>query len=100
MAAAGIVITHAHTILRVTPHLTAERRRVEPTPIIAPVIVWVVLTGMPFMARPNRQTAAALSAQNPPTGRNAVIRWPMVFTILQPPESVPNPIAEWARRMT
>src|SRR5437016_4090591 len=97
LAAAGMVITHAHTILRVTPHRTADSRRVDPTPMMAPVMVCVVLTGIPFIARPNRHIAAALSAQNPPIGRNAVILWPMVFTILQPPETVPSAIALWAR---
>ena len=46
-AAAGIVITHAQTIWRATPHRTAERRRVAPTPTIAPVIVCVVLMPTP-----------------------------------------------------
>ncbi len=31
----------------VTPQRTADRRFVAPTPTMAPVIVWVVLTGMP-----------------------------------------------------
>ena len=35
-AAAGIVSTHAHTICPAMPHRTAERRRVAPTPTIAP----------------------------------------------------------------
>ena len=37
----------AERILVVTPHRTAERRLVEPTPKIDEVIVWVVLTGSP-----------------------------------------------------
>jgi len=37
---------------RVTPQRTAERRREAPTPTMAPVIVWVVLTGMPKWAVP------------------------------------------------
>ena len=45
---AGIVNTQAHTICLATPQRTAERREVEPTPTIAPVIVCVVLTGMPW----------------------------------------------------
>ena len=44
-AAAGIVSIHAHTIRPATPQRTADNRRVEPTPMMAPVIVWVVLTG-------------------------------------------------------
>ncbi len=37
-AAAGIVRTRAHTICPATPQRTADKRRVEPTPTIAPVI--------------------------------------------------------------
>ena len=44
---AGIVNTHAHTICPATPQRTADKRRVDPTPMIAPVIVCVVLTGTP-----------------------------------------------------
>ena len=43
--AAGIVSTQAHTIRPATPHLTADSRRVAPTPTMAPVIVCVVETG-------------------------------------------------------
>lgn len=46
-AAAGIVNTQAQTIRVATPHLTAESLFADPTPTIAPVIVWVVETGMP-----------------------------------------------------
>ena len=46
-AAAGIVSTHAHTIRPAIPHRTADSRCVAPTPTIEPVIVCVVLTGMP-----------------------------------------------------
>ncbi len=45
--AAGIVIIQAQTIFMVTPHLTALRRLTAPTPDMAPVITWVVLTGTP-----------------------------------------------------
>ena len=45
-ALTGIVSIHATNRLRVIPHLTAERRFVAPTPIIAPVMVCVVLTGI------------------------------------------------------
>jgi hypothetical protein len=41
-----------------------------------------------------REQAAAVSAEKPPTGLRAVIRWPRVLTIRQPPESVPSEIAE------
>jgi hypothetical protein len=38
-ADAGIVRIQAHKIWPAIPHLTAERRRVEPTPTMAPVMV-------------------------------------------------------------
>ena len=38
-AEAGIVSIHAHTIRRATPQRTADKRVVEPTPTIAPVMV-------------------------------------------------------------
>ena len=71
-----------------------------PTPMIAPVIVWVVLTGMPKVADPNSAIAPAVSAQKPPTGWRAVSRIPIVCTIRQPPRRVPRPIAAWQMRIT
>ena len=46
-AAAGKVTTHAIIMLPAMPHRTAESLRADPTPMIAPVIVWVVDTGTP-----------------------------------------------------
>ena len=43
--AAGKVRTHAVTMLRATPHRTADARRVAPAPMIAEVITWVVEMG-------------------------------------------------------
>ncbi len=57
-----------------------------PTPTMAPVMVCVVLTGIPASAVPNRVMAPAVSAQNPPTGFSLVIFEPMVCTMRQPPE--------------
>jgi len=68
----------AHTMRRATPQRTADKRWIAPTPIIAPVIVCVVLTGMPARAVPNRVKAPALYAQNPPNGLSLVIFDPMV----------------------
>ena len=73
-----MVTTHAHTIRRATPHRTAESRWVAPTPTMAPVMVCVVLTGIPASAVENSVIAPAASAQNPPTGLSLVIREPMV----------------------
>ena len=65
---AGIVKTHAQMIFLAIPQRTAVSLFVAPTPIIAPVIVWVVLTGMPPMDALIMEMAAAVSAQNPPMG--------------------------------
>src|SRR5664280_2040280 len=86
MAEAGMVRTQAHTMRVATPQRTAERRCVVPTPTIAPVIVCVVLTGIPASAVPNNVIAPAASAQKPPTGFSLVILEPMVCTMRQPPK--------------
>jgi hypothetical protein len=80
-AEAGIVMIQAHTMRRATPHRTADNRWIAPTPIIAPVIVCVVLTGIPARAVPKRVVAPALSAQNPPNGLSLVIFDPMVSEV-------------------
>ena len=66
---------------------------VLPTPTMAPVMVWVVLTGIPARAVPKRVMAPAVSAQNPPTGLSLVILEPMVWTMRQPPKYVPRAMA-------
>jgi hypothetical protein len=85
-AAAGMVKAQAQTILVATPQRTAESLWVAPTPTIAPVIVCVVLTGMPAKAVANKVIAPAVSAQNPPTGLSLVILDPMVWTMRHPPK--------------
>jgi hypothetical protein len=97
-ADAGIVNTHAQMIFVATPQCTAVRRWTLPTPMMAPAMVWVVETGMPADAAPKRLIAAAVSAQNPPTGFRRVILIPIVRTIRQPPAKVPSPMAVWAIR--
>src|SRR5262249_39779070 len=99
VAPAGIVITQAQTILRATPQRTAERRCVAPTPMMDPVIVCVVLTGMPQSAVMTSVSAAADSAQKPPTGLSLVIFEPMVCTMRQPPKYVPKPMVKYAPRI-
>ena len=47
MADIGIVRIQAQTLRPARPQRTADARTVEPTPTIAPVIVWVVETGIP-----------------------------------------------------
>ena len=78
----------------VNPHLTADRRFVRPTPIIDPVIVCVVETGIPKYWVKNNVKAPAVSALTPSSGVILVILEPIVFTIFQPPDMVPNAIAE------
>jgi hypothetical protein len=77
-------------------HLTACQPRVAPTPEIPPAIACVVEMGTDANVASPMVVAAANSAENPPIGRRCgVIRDPMVFTILQPPKSVPTAIAAW-----
>jgi hypothetical protein len=49
---------HAQTMRPATPQRTADRRRIEPTPMIAPVMVCVVLTGMPEVRRGEERDGA------------------------------------------
>lgn len=89
---AGIVSSHAHTILAATLQRTALTLLAEPTPIMEPVIVCVVDAGIPNEAVPNSVIAPAVSAQNPPIGFNGVRLCPIVLTTRQPPINVPKPI--------
>ena len=73
--------------------LAAEARRAAPTPTMAPVMVWVVETGMPKKLAISRVMAPPVSAQKPPTGLSLVMRCPMVLTMRQPPIKVPQAIA-------
>ena len=95
-----MVRIHAHTIRPARPQRTALKRFTLPTPMIAPEMVWVVETGIPAVAEPKRQNAAAVYAQNPPTGLSLVIFMPMVLTMRHPPASVPKPIAACAESTT
>src|SRR4051812_47927725 len=100
MKAPGMVSTQAHTTRPATPQRTADSRWEAPTPTMAPVMVWVVDTGMPDAEAKNRVLAAADSAASPPTGCSRVMREPIVFTMRQPPVSVPSAMAVWAPRTT
>src|SRR5450759_2758996 len=91
-AETGIVKSHAQTIFPATPQRTAVSLVVAPTPTMAPVIVWVVLTGIPAIEAPIIEQAAAASALNPPMGRSLVILVPIVLTMRQPPNIVPKAI--------
>jgi len=85
---------HAQMMLMVSPQRTADSRLVNPTPMIDPVMVWVVDTGIPKYCVKNKVRAPADSAATPSSGVILVIRDPIVFTIRHPPDIVPNAIAE------
>lgn len=74
----GMVKTQAQTTRPATPQRTAESRRVAPTPTIEPVMVCVVLTGMPPYVAMYMAAAPAVSAAKPPTGLSLVMRDPIV----------------------
>src|SRR5687767_13014450 len=88
-------MTQAITILLATFQRTADSLRAAPTPMIDPVIVCVVDTGMPSQVAPKSVIAPAVSAQHPCIGVNRVILEPIVCTIRQPPNNVPSPMAAW-----
>ena len=46
-----MVITQAVTTFCATPQRTAEARRATPAPMMQPVMVWVVETGIPSRRR-------------------------------------------------
>ena len=89
----GMVNTQAQMRLMVTPQRTADRRLVAPTPMMEPVMVCVVLTGIFRDSVTKSVMAPAVSAATPSKGVTLVIRLPMVFTIFQPPLMVPRAIA-------
>src|ERR1051325_3644951 len=95
-----MVRIQAHTTRPATPHRTAERRWIDPTPTIAPVIVWVVDTGIPWAETKKRVAAAADSPATPPEGASFVIRDPRVWTTRHPPVRVPRAMALWALSTT
>jgi len=68
MAEMGMVKSQAQMMFPATPQRTAESLLVEPTPTMAPVMVCVVLTGIPATVAPMMEQAAAVSALNPPIG--------------------------------
>src|ERR1044071_3371324 len=95
-----MVRIQAQTMRPATPHFTADNLRVAPTPTLAPVMVCVVETGVPVSVTYASVSAAALSAQKPPTGLSFVIFVPIVCTIRQPPDSVPRAMAACADSTT
>ena len=60
-----MVSIQAQIIFPATPQRTAESLLVDPTPTIAPVMVWVVLTGIPATVAPIIEQAAAVMQLTP-----------------------------------
>ena len=71
-----------------------------PTPAMEPAITWVVETGWCRKVAKRIEAAAEVSAQKPPRGLSFVRREPIIWTIRQPPLSVPSAIAACADRIT
>src|SRR3954463_8993552 len=91
IAAAGRVTIQAITMFPATPQRTADRRLVEPTPMMAEVIVCVVDTGACQMnAVAYRMLAAVAAAANPCGGSSSMTLRPSVRMIRHPPAYVPN----------
>ena len=88
-----MVSTQAVIRFLVTPQRTADSRLVAPTPMIAPVIVCVVLTGIFRYSVRYSVKAPAVSAMTPSKGVTLVILVPIVFTIFHPPDIVPSEMA-------
>ena len=60
-------------MFRAIPHRTAPGPLVVPTPMMAELMMWVVLTGIPIADIPRIVPALTVSAANPWTGRSRVI---------------------------
>jgi len=60
-----MVIIHAETTFCATPQRTALARRATPAPIMHPVMVWVVVTGMPSQEAVNNMIEPPVEAENP-----------------------------------
>ena len=80
-------------MLPATPQRTAESRSLEPTPMIALEMTWVVETGIPKCDASRMIVAAVVSAAKPWTGSSLTTCWPIVLMIRQPPAAVPSEIA-------
>ncbi len=95
-AAIGIVSTQAQTMRLGDPPAHGRGVLVAPTPMIAPVMVCVVETGMPpSVAADERRWRRRSRRRIRPVGLSLVIFMPIVLTIRQPPKRVPRAIAAW-----
>ena len=86
----GIVSIHDRIMRRAVIHFTDFTPSVSPTPITPPVMVCVVLTGIPKNEVTIRVVAPANSAEKPLIGVIFDNPPPMVFITYLPPMRIPN----------
>ena len=86
----GMVSTHERTMRLAVTHFTDFMLSVRPTPITPPVMVWVVLTGMPKKEVAIKVVAPANSAEKPLIGLIFDKPPPMVLMTFLPPIKMPN----------
>ena len=85
----------AETILLATPQRTGRLLARAPTPIMQPVMVCVVDTGMPSQVAANSVIEPPVSAQKPCMGVRRVIFDAHRFYDAPAADSVPSAIASW-----
>src|ERR1700712_1419133 len=89
MMQTGMVKIQALTMLPTVLQRTALKRRLAPTPTMAVLITWVVLTGKPRREAVSMTVAALVSAAKPWMGLRSTILLPIVLIIRHPPDAVP-----------
>src|SRR5262249_29448833 len=91
--AAGMVSTHATTMLRTTFQWTTPPARPRPAPMTPPDTTCVVESEKPKYEDARIVVDDAVSAEKPCGERISVTRVPSVLITRQPPENVPSAIA-------
>ena len=90
MSGTGMVRIHDSTMRLAVTHFTDFMPSVRPTPMTPPVMVCVVLTGMPRNDVAIKVVAPANSAEKPLTGVILAKPPPMVLMTFLPPIKMPN----------
>ena len=88
----GMVRIQESTMRLAVTHFTDFIPSVRPTPMTPPVMVWVVLTGMPRNEVAINVVAPANSAEKPLIGVIFARPPPMVLMTFLPPIKIPNDI--------
>ena len=86
----GIVRIHDRTMRFAVTHFTDFMPSVRPTPMTPPVMVCVVLTGIPMNEVAIKVVAPANSAEKPRIGVILAKPPPMVLMTFLPPIRMPN----------